>query len=159
MFKEFKEFAVRGNVVDMAVGIIIGGAFGTIVKSLVDDVIMPPIGLLIGGVDFSNLFLTLKEGATVAGPYATPAAAKASGAVTLNIGLFINSVISFMIVAFAVFLLVRGINRLRREKEAPPAAPTTKECPRCFSAIPIKATRCPNCTSDIGSGAWDRSSG
>lgn len=149
MFKEFKEFAVRGNVVDMAVGIIIGGAFGTIVKSLVDDVIMPPVGLLIGGVDFSNLFLTLKEGAAVAGPYATPAAAKAAGAVTLNIGLFINSVISFLIVAFAVFLLVRGINRLRREEEAPPAAPTTKECPRCFSVIPIKATRCPNCTSDV----------
>lgn len=159
MLKEFKEFAVRGNVVDMAVGIIIGGAFGTIVKSLVDDVIMPPIGLLIGGVDFSSLFLILKEGATVAGPYATPAAAKAAGAVTMNVGLFINSVISFLIVAFAVFLLIRGINRLRREKEAPPAAPTTKECPRCFSMISIKATRCPNCTSDIGSGAWDNSSG
>jgi len=100
-------------------------------------------------VDFSNLFLTLKEGATVAGPYATPAAAKAAGAVTLNVGLFINSVISFLIVAFAVFLLVRGINRLRREKEAPPATPTTKECPRCFSMIPIKASRCPNCTSDL----------
>ena len=149
MFKEFKEFAVRGNVVDMAVGIIIGGAFGTIVKSLVDDVIMPPIGLMIGGVDFSNLFLTLKEGAAVAAPYATPAAAKAAGAVTLNIGLFINSVISFLIVAFAVFLLVRGINRLRRQEEAPPAAPTTKDCSRCFSAIPLKATRCPHCTSDV----------
>lgn len=160
MLKEFKEFAVRGNVVDMAVGIIIGGAFGTIVKSLVDDVIMPPVGLLIGGVDFSSLFLTLKEGASVAGPYATPAAAKAAGAVTLNIGLFINSVISFLIVAFAVFLLIRGINRLRREKEAPPAAaPTTKDCPRCFSAIPIKATRCPFCTSDIGSGSWSGSTG
>jgi large conductance mechanosensitive channel len=148
MLKEFKEFAMRGNVVDMAVGIIIGGAFGTIVKSMVDDVIMPPIGLLVGGVDFSSLFITLKEGA-MAGPYATPAAAKAAGAVTLNYGLFINSVISFLIVAFAVFLLINSINRLRREKETAPAAPTTKECPRCFSTIPIKATRCPHCTSDV----------
>ena len=148
MLKEFKEFAMRGNVVDMAVGIIIGGAFGTIVKSMVDDVIMPPIGLLVGGVDFSSLFITLKEGAT-AGPYATPAAAKAAGAVTLNYGLFINSVISFLIVAFAVFMLITSINRLRREKETAPAAPTTKECPRCFSTIPIKATRCPHCTSDV----------
>jgi large conductance mechanosensitive channel len=148
MLKEFKEFAMRGNVVDMAVGIIIGGAFGTIVKSMVDDVIMPPIGLLVGGVDFSSLFITLKEGAT-AGPYATPAAAKAAGAVTLNYGLFINSVISFLIVAFAVFMLITSINRLRREKEKAPAAPTTKECPRCFSAIPIKATRCPHCTSEV----------
>jgi large conductance mechanosensitive channel len=115
---------------------------------MVDDVIMPPIGLLVGGVDFSSLFITLKEGA-MAGPYATPAAAKAAGAVTLNYGLFINSVISFLIVAFAVFLLINSINRLRREKETAPAAPTTKECPRCFSTIPIKATRCPHCTSDV----------
>ena len=146
MFKEFKAFAMRGNVVDMAVGIIIGGAFGTIVKSMVDDVLMPPIGLLLGGVDFSDLFITLKQGAT-AGPYATLAIAKSAGAVTMNVGLFINAVISFMIVAFAVFLLIKSINKL--QKPAPAAAPTTKDCPRCFSAIPIKATRCPNCTSEL----------
>lgn len=144
MFKEFKAFAMRGNVVDMAVGIIIGAAFGSIVKSLVDDVIMPPIGLLMGNVDFGNLFVVLKEGATV-GPYASVAAAKAAGAVTLNYGLFVNSVVSFIIVAFAVFLLIRTLNRLKRE-EAPAL---TKDCPRCYSAIPIKATRCPNCTSDL----------
>jgi large conductance mechanosensitive channel len=148
MFKEFKEFAVKGNVVDMAVGIIIGAAFGTIVKSLVDDVIMPPIGLLLGNVDFSNLFVTLKEGAA-AGPYATLAAAKSAGAVTLSYGAFLNTIISFLIVSFAVFLLIKGINRLKREKEAPPAAPITKDCPFCFSAIPIKATRCPHCTSNL----------
>lgn len=148
MFKEFKQFAMRGNVVDMAVGIIIGGAFGTIVKSLVSDVMMPPIGLLLGGVDFSDLFITLKEGAT-AGPYATLASAQAAGAVTISYGLFLNAVISFMIVAFAVFLLIKAINKLQREKEQPPADPTTKECPHCFSTIPIKATRCPHCTSDI----------
>jgi len=149
MMKEFREFAVKGNVVDMAVGIIIGAAFGTIVKSLVDDVIMPPIGLLLGNVDFSNLFVVLKEGAT-AGPFATVALAKAAGAVTLNYGMFINTVISFLIVAFAVFMLVKNINRLKREKEvAPAAAPTTKECPNCFSTIHIKAVRCPNCTSNL----------
>ncbi len=149
MFKEFKEFAMRGNVVDMAVGIIIGGAFGTIVKSLVDDVIMPPIGLLLGGVDFSDLFITLKDGAT-AGPYATLAAAQQAGAVTISYGVFINAVISFLIVAFAVFLLVRSINKLRAQQEAPPAEPTTKACGFCCSEIPIKATRCPNCTSELG---------
>ena len=148
MMEEFKKFAMRGNVVDMAVGIIIGGAFGTIVKSLVDDVIMPPIGLLLGGVDFSELFLTLKEGA-VAGPYATLAAAKEAGAVTLNAGLFINSVISFTIVAFAVFLLIKGMNSLQKQAEEPAAAPTEKECPHCFTQIPIKATRCPHCTSEL----------
>jgi large conductance mechanosensitive channel len=149
MMKEFREFAVKGNVVDMAVGIIIGAAFGTIVKSLVDDVIMPPIGLLLGNVDFSNLFVVLKEGAT-AGPFATVALAKAAGAVTLNYGMFINTVISFLIVAFAVFMLVKNINRLKREKEVAPAAvPTTKECPSCFSTIHIKAVRCPNCTSNL----------
>lgn len=120
MLKEFKAFAMRGNVVDMAVGIIIGAAFGGIVKSLVDDVIMPPIGLLLGNVDFSNLFLVLKEGTTAA-PYASVAAAKAAGAVTLNYGLFVNAVVSFTIVAFAVFLLIRTINRLKTEE--PPAAP------------------------------------
>lgn len=149
MLQEFKKFAMRGNVVDMAVGIIIGGAFGTIVKSLVSDVMMPPIGLLLGGVDFSDLFFTLKEGAT-AGPYATLAAAQAAGAVTIGYGLFLNAVIGFIIVAFAVFLLIKGINKLQHEKEAAPAEPTTKECPHCFSSIAIKATRCPHCTSDLG---------
>ena len=148
MFKEFKEFAMRGNVVDMAVGIIIGGAFGTIVKSLVADVLMPPLGLLLGGVDFSNFFVVLKQG-TTAGPYAALAEAQAAGAVTINYGVFINTVISFIIVAFAIFLLIRGINRMRREEEAPPAEPTTKDCPFCLSSIPIKASRCPNCTSEL----------
>ena len=147
MLKEFKEFAMRGNVVDMAVGIIIGAAFGTIVKSLVADVIMPPIGLLLGNVDFSNLFVVLKQGTTT-GPYLSLAEAQAAGAVTINYGFFINTLISFVIVAFAVFLVIRSINRLKRKEEAPPA-PTTKECPFCFTAIPIKATRCPNCTSDV----------
>lgn len=147
MFKDFKEFAMRGNVVDMAVGIIIGAAFGTIVKSLVSDVIMPPIGLLLGNVDFGNLFVVLKQGAT-AGPYAALADAQAAGAVTINYGMFINTIISFIIVAFAVFLLIRNINKLKREEEAPPE-PTTKECPYCFTAIPIKATRCPHCTSQL----------
>ena len=148
ILKEFKDFAMRGNVVDMAVGIIIGAAFGTIVKSLVDDVIMPPIGLLLGGVDFSNLFIVLKSG-SAAGPFATVAAAKQAGAVTLNIGLFINTVISFIIVAFAVFMLIQGLNRLKRQKPAPAGAPTMKECPFCCSIIPIKAKRCPNCTSQL----------
>jgi len=149
MLKEFKEFAMRGNVVDMAVGIIIGGAFGTIVKSLVDDVLMPPLGLLLGGVDFSNFFLVLKEGAA-AGPYASVSSAKAAGAVSVNYGLFLNSVISFMIVAFAVFMLIRGINAMRRHhEEAAPAPASTKDCPYCASAIPIKASRCPHCTSQL----------
>jgi large conductance mechanosensitive channel len=147
MFKEFKEFAMRGNVVDMAVGIIIGAAFGTIVKSLVDDVLMPPIGLLLGNVDFSNLFITLKDGAKAAGPYYSLAAAKAAGAVTLNLGLFINTIISFLIVAFSVFLVIKGMNKMKRE--APPAEPNTKECPFCFSAIPLQASRCPHCTSEL----------
>ena len=148
MLKEFKEFAVRGNVVDMAVGIIIGAAFGTIVNSLVQDVIMPPIGLLLGNIDFSNFFAVLKEG-KVPAPYASVAVAKAAGAVTINYGVFINTIISFLIVAFAVFLLVRTINKMRRQEEAPPPVPTTKECTYCFSTIPIKATRCPNCTSEL----------
>ena len=148
MFKEFKEFAMRGNVVDMAVGIIIGGAFGTIVKSLVDDVLMPPIGLLLGGVDFSNFFLVLKDGATAA-PYAALADAKAAGAVTINYGVFVNALLSFLIVAFAVFLLIKSINTMRRKEEVAPAAPTTKDCQFCASAIPIKATRCPHCTSQL----------
>jgi large conductance mechanosensitive channel len=148
MLKEFKEFAMRGNVVDMAVGIIIGGAFGTIVKSLVSDVMMPPLGLLLGGVDFSDFFITLKQGATP-GPYETLALAQAAGAVTISYGKFINAVISFLIVAVAVFMLIKGINRLERQKEEPAAEPTTKECPYCFSTIPIKATRCPSCTSEL----------
>jgi len=151
MLKEFKEFAMRGNVVDMAVGIIIGGAFGTIVKSLVDDVLMPPLGLLLGGVDFSNFFAILKEGATH-GPYASVAAAKAAGAVSVNYGIFLNSVISFMIVAFAVFLLIRAINAVRRREEAAPPPATSKDCPYCASSIPIKATRCPHCTSQLAAG-------
>jgi len=148
MFKDFKKFAMRGNVVDMAVGIIIGGAFGTIVKSLVADVLMPPIGLLLGGVDFANFFIALKEGAT-AGPYASLAAAQEAGAVVISYGVFLNAVISFLIVAFAVFLLIRGINKLQEEEEAPPEEPTTKECSFCMTTIPINATRCPNCTSEL----------
>ena len=149
MFKEFKEFAVRGNVIDMAVGVIVGGAFGTIVKSLVDDVIMPPIGLLIGGIDFSNLFATLKMG-NPPGPYLALADAKTAGAVTINYGLFVNGVISFLIVAFAVFLLVRSVNALRRRLEAgEEPLPATKDCPFCASAIPVKAKRCPHCTSQL----------
>jgi large conductance mechanosensitive channel len=149
MFKEFKEFAMRGNVVDMAVGIIIGGAFGTIVQSLVNDVLMPPIGLLLGGVDFSNLFVVLREGAAHPGPYAALGDAQAAGAVSINYGVFMNNVISFLIVAFAVFVLIRGLNALRRQEEAPAAGPTTKDCSFCASAIPIRARRCPHCTSEL----------
>ena len=150
MLKEFREFAMRGNVVDMAVGIIIGAAFGTIVKSLVDDVIMPPIGLLLGNVDFSDLFITLKQGAAAAGPYATLELAKKAGAVTLSYGAFFNTIVSFLIVAFSVFMLVKGMNKLKRQQEAAPAAaPTTKECPHCLSTIPIKATKCAHCTSNL----------
>jgi large conductance mechanosensitive channel len=146
MFKEFREFVMRGNVVDMAVGIVIGAAFGAIIKSLVDDVIMPPIGLLLGNADFSNMFIVLKEGAKAA-PYLSVAAAKEAGAVTLNYGVLVNAIVSFTIVAFAVFLLIRSINRLKREEA--PADPTTKDCPQCYSVIPLKATRCPHCTSNI----------
>ena len=149
MFREFKEFAMRGNVVDMAVGIIIGASFGGIISSLVADVIMPPIGLLLGDVDFSNLFVTLKQGAKTAGPYASLADAKAAGAVTVNIGVFINTVISFLIVAFAMFMVIRGVNRMKREAPAPAAAPRTRDCPFCCTAIPIAAKRCPNCTSQL----------
>ena len=144
MLKEFKEFALRGNVLDMAVGIIIGGAFGKIITSLVGDILMPPIGLLLGKVDFSNMFVNLGEGV-----FTKLAEAKAAGAPTLNYGLFLNTVIDFLIVAFAIFLLIRQINRLKREPAPAPAAPATKECPLCCSAIPIKATRCPACTSQL----------
>ena len=146
--KEFREFAVRGNVVDMAVGIIVGGAFGTVVSSFVNDVMMPPLGVLVGNIDFQNILLVLREGSTP-GPYETLAAAREAGAVTLNLGLFINAVVSFSIVAFAVFLLVKGINRLRRAEALPPPPPSTKECPFCASAIPLRARRCPHCTSEI----------
>ncbi len=146
MLKEFKEFIMKGNVLDMAVGIIMGAAFGAIIKSLVDDVIMPPIGMLLGNIDFSNFFAVLKEG-KVAGPYATLAAAKAAGAVTVSYGLFVNTIISFLIVAFSVFILIKQVNRFRREE--PPPEVTTRECPFCLSAIPLKAVKCPHCTADL----------
>jgi large conductance mechanosensitive channel len=151
MLKDFKEFIMRGNVVDMAVGIIIGAAFGTIVNSLVKDIIMPPISLALGKVDFGNLFALLKAGPKAAPPYYSLAEAQAAGAVTENYGAFINNIITFLIVAFAVFLLIRAINNMRRRAEAPKvaAAPTTKDCPFCFSKIAIKASRCPNCTSEL----------
>lgn len=142
MFKEFKEFAMKGNVVDMAIGIIIGAAFGKIVTSMVNDVIMPPIGKLLGNLDFTNLFLALNGQ-----HYDSLAAAKTAGAPTINYGLFINSVIDFLIVAFVIFLLVKQMNRLK--KEAPAAAPTTRECPYCLSSIPLKATKCSACTSEV----------
>ena len=145
MLKDFREFVMRGNVVDMAVGIVIGAAFGSIVKSFVSDLLMPPLGLLLGKTDFTNLFLVLKSGNT-AGPYISLAEAQNAGAVTVNYGLFLNSVVSFLIIAVAVFFLIRAINRLRRKEEAP-AEPETKACAYCFSVIPVKALRCPHCTS------------
>jgi len=148
MFKEFRAFILRGNVIDLAVGVIIGGMFNRVVQSLVNDIIMPPIGLLLGRVDFANLFLLLKGGDPV-GPYLTLADAQAAGAVAISYGVFINAVISLIITGFAVFLVVRGINRLRRQEEALPAEPTTKTCPHCQTTIPIGATRCPNCTSQL----------
>ncbi len=144
MLKEFKEFAMRGNVLDMAIGIIIGAAFGKIVTSFVGDMLMPPLGLILGKVDFSNLFLNISGK-----PYGSLAEAKAAGAATINYGMFINNVIDFLIVAFVIFLIVRQINRWK--KPAPAAPPATKDCPYCFSAIPIKAVRCPNCTSELRS--------
>jgi large conductance mechanosensitive channel len=147
MGKDFRDFIMRGNVVDLAVGVIIGAAFGTIVGSLVNDVIMPPIGLMLGNVDFSNLFVVLKDGPKAPPPYASLADAQAAGAVTVNYGLFITKVVTFVIVAFVVFMLVRSVAKLKRTE--PAAAPTTKDCPHCFSAIPLKATRCPNCTSQL----------
>lgn len=150
MLDEFKKFAIRGNVVDMAVGIIIGAAFGSIVQSLVNDVLMPPLGLLTGNVDFTNLFVVLKEGTAAPAPYATLQAAQEAGAVTINYGLFFNTIVSFLIVAFAVFLLVRYINKLREPDDKGPAPPpTVKKCPYCISDVPIQATRCPHCTSEL----------
>lgn len=155
MLKEFREFIMRGNVLDLAIGIIIGAAFGTIVSSLVNDIIMPPIGLLLGKVDFNNLFWVIKAGETTAPPYATLADAQAAGAVTFNYGVFINTVITFIIVAFVIFLVVRAFNKARqtmdrkKQKEAAAAAPTTKDCPFCFTSIPVKASRCPNCTTQL----------
>ncbi len=150
MLKEFKEFAIRGNVVDMAVGIIIGAAFGAIVQSLVSDIVMPPIGLLLNKVDFANLFIILREGVKTSGPYASLLAAQAAGAVTINYGVFTNTIIHFTIVAFAVFMLVRSVNRLKKKEEISSEA-TIKDCPYCLSHIPVKATRCPNCTSNLTS--------
>ncbi|MCU0611845.1 MAG: large-conductance mechanosensitive channel protein MscL [Candidatus Eisenbacteria bacterium] len=149
MFKEFKDFAMKGNVLDMAIGIIIGAAFGKIVGSFVSDVLMPPLGLLVGNIDFNNLFLVIKQGAT-AGPYDTLAKAQEAGAVTINYGVFVDTLISFVLVAVAVFILVKNVNRLKRqEAPAAPPVPTTRECPYCLSAIPIKATRCGHCTSTL----------
>lgn len=147
MLKDFLKFAIRGNAVDMAVGIVIGAAFGTIVTSLVNDVLMPPLGLLLGGLDFSSLFIVLKEGATP-GPYATPAIAKAAGAVTLNYGLFANAMMSFFIIAFAVFWVVKAYNEAAdRLIPKTDVAPTTKACPECCTQISLEARRCPACTS------------
>jgi large conductance mechanosensitive channel len=144
MWKEFREFALRGNVVDLAIGIIIGAAFGRIVSSFVNDILMPPLGLLLGRVDFSNLFINLSSQ-----HYATLAEAKQAGAPTLNYGAFINTLIDFIIVAFAIFLLVQQINRLTRRGKAEAPAPTTKPCPYCLTAMPLAATRCPACTSHL----------
>ncbi|MBT8409053.1 MAG: large conductance mechanosensitive channel protein MscL [Alphaproteobacteria bacterium] len=144
MFKEFKDFAMRGNVVDMAVGIVIGGAFGKIVSSFVKDILMPPIGQLMGNVDFSDLFVNLSDTA-----YTSLAAAQEAGAPTINYGVFINTVIDFIIIAFAIFMVVKAMNSAKKKEEAPPAEPTTKKCPRCLSEIPIAATRCAHCTTDV----------
>jgi large conductance mechanosensitive channel len=144
MLKEFREFIARGNVVDLAVGVIIGGAFGAIVTSLVNDIIMPPIGLLLHGVNFKDLFVSMNGQA-----YPSLQAAQAAGAPTINYGIFVNNVIDFLIVAAVIFLLVRGINELKRPAPAPAPAPTTKECDYCHTMIPLKAVRCPNCTSEL----------
>jgi large conductance mechanosensitive channel len=147
MLKDFRAFIARGNVLDLAVAVIVGGAFGTIVKSLVDDVVMPPIGLALGRVDFSNLFLTLKDGAKAAGPYATLADAKAAGAVTMNYGLFVNAVVAFLIVAFVVFVAMRWVQRFSAKPVPPP--PDSKPCAFCAMTIPLAAKRCPHCTSQL----------
>lgn len=148
MLDDFKKFALRGSVVDMAVGIIIGGAFGTIVKSMVSDVLLPPLGLVLGNVDFADLFVTLQAGQP-AGPYATLEAAREAGAVTINHGVFLDNVVSFLIVAVAVFFLVRGINQLQRKEAEAPPPPTKKQCSFCFTEIPVQAARCPHCTSQL----------
>ena len=148
MMKDFREFIMRGNVMDLAVGVIIGAAFGTIVNSLVADVIMPPIGLALGNVDFTNLFVVMKEGAKAPAPYATMADAQAAGAVTLNYGTFFTHVVSFLILAFVVFMMVRAVNRMKAPPVAP-AVPTTRDCPYCLTAIPLRATRCGHCTSEV----------
>lgn len=149
MLKEFKNFIARGNVLDMAVGVVVGTAFAAIAKSLADDLIMPPIGLVLGKVDFSNLFLVIKEGAT-AGPYATLAEAKAAGAISLSYGVFLNTVVTFLIIAFAVFLLVRSVNKLHKKEEAAaPAAPAKQDCPFCLMSVNLRARRCPHCTSEL----------
>ncbi len=150
---EFKKFAMRGNVLDMAVGIIIGAAFGKIVDSLVKDMIMPPLGILLGKIDFANLFFVLQDG-KIPGPYASLSAATSAGAVTLNVGTFMNTIISFIIVAFAVFLLIKGVNTLQAKLDAKEKAaePTTKDCPYCCSKIALEATRCPHCTSELKAG-------
>ena len=147
MLKGFRDFVMRGNVIDLAVAVIIGAAFTKIVNSLVEDIIMPPIGLLLGNVDFANLFVVLKEGAKGAAPYATIADAKAAGAVTLNYGLFLSSIVTFLIVALVVYLIVRSVTRLGPKKAEAPA--TTKECPYCLSKVPLKATKCAFCTTDL----------
>ena len=150
MLKEFKEFAVRGNVIDMAVGIIIGGAFGKIVSSMVNDIIMPPIGLAMGNVDFSELKYVLQDATPAVAAAGDTPATEAVAEVAINYGMFINTTLDFIIVAFCIFMMIRTINKLKREEPAPaPAAPTTKECPQCCSVIPLKASRCPNCTSQV----------
>ena len=145
MWKDFKAFIMRGNVLDLAVAVVIGAAFGGIVKSVTDDIIMPPIGLLLGGVDFTNLFAVVREGSPGA-PYASLEAAKAAGAVTVNYGVFVNTLITFLIISFAIFLMVKVINRWRAGEEE---APTTRECPHCLTAIPIRARRCSACTMEV----------
>ena len=147
MLKEFREFAVKGNALDMAVGLIIGAAFGAIVTSLVNDVIMPPIGAILGGMDFKDLFVVLKEGTTPA-PYASLALAKEAGAVTLNYGAFVNAVVNFLIVSFSIFMMVRSINKFRKPAPAAPA-PAVKKCPFCLTEVPEAAKRCPACTSNL----------
>jgi large conductance mechanosensitive channel len=144
MWKEFKEFALKGNAVDLAIGVIIGAAFGAIVASLVSDIMMPPIGKALGGVDFSNLFVVLGDGT-----YASLADAQKAGAATVNYGVFLNKLINFLIVAFVLFMVVKAMNRMKREAPAPASAPTEKECPQCATSIPIKAKRCPHCTSNL----------
>ncbi len=147
MLQEFKEFALRGNVLDLAIAVIVGAAFGNIVTSFVNDILMPPVGMLLGNVDFTDLFITLSRER-----YESLAAATEAGSATINYGVFINTVLDFVIIAFAMFLIVRQVNRLKRAKETEPEEPTTKECPHCLSTIPIGATRCPQCTSQLATG-------